>query len=56
MAIDRTRRRPPQHIASGRLALETVGVASLDRGEARFDKAFADNVNVFWTTPAGSDR
>ena len=52
MAIDRTRRRNSQHIASGRLALETVAVAAFDPGEARFDKAFAVNVNGFWTTPA----
>jgi cyclopropane fatty-acyl-phospholipid synthase-like methyltransferase len=51
-AIERTRRRNPEHVASGRLALETVDVASFDPGTARFDKVFAVNVNVFWTTPA----
>jgi cyclopropane fatty-acyl-phospholipid synthase-like methyltransferase len=51
-AIERTRRRNPEHVASGRLALETVDVASFDPGKARFDKVFAVNVNVFWTTPA----
>ncbi len=51
-AIERTRRRNPEHIASGRLALETVDVAEFDPGRARFDKVFAVNVNVFWTTPA----
>jgi cyclopropane fatty-acyl-phospholipid synthase-like methyltransferase len=51
-AIERTRRRNAEHVASGRLALETVNVASFDPGEARFDKVFAVNVNVFWTTPA----
>jgi SAM-dependent methyltransferase len=58
-AIERTRRRNAEHIASGRLALETVdvtdfdpGKARFDPGKARFDKVFAVNVNVFWTTPA----
>jgi cyclopropane fatty-acyl-phospholipid synthase-like methyltransferase len=51
-AIERTRRRNPEHVASGRLALETVDVADFDPGIARFDKVFAVNVNVFWTTPA----
>jgi len=51
-AIERTRRRNPEHVASGRLALETVDVADFRPGTARFDKVFAVNVNVFWTTPA----
>jgi trans-aconitate methyltransferase len=51
-AIERTRRRNPEHVASGRLALETVDVACFDPGTARFDKVFAANVNVFWTTHA----
>jgi tRNA A58 N-methylase Trm61 len=50
--IERTRRRNPEHVASGRLALNTVDVADFDPGEARFNKVFALNVNVFWTTPA----
>jgi cyclopropane fatty-acyl-phospholipid synthase-like methyltransferase len=51
-AIERTRRRNSEHVASGRLALETVDVADFDPGRARFDKVFGVNVNVFWTTPA----
>jgi cyclopropane fatty-acyl-phospholipid synthase-like methyltransferase len=51
-AIERTRRRNAEHVASGRLTLETVDVADFDPGTARFDKVFAVNVNVFWTTPA----
>jgi cyclopropane fatty-acyl-phospholipid synthase-like methyltransferase len=51
-AIERTRRRNPEHLASGRLALETVDLVDFDPGAARFDKVFAVNVNVFWTTPA----
>jgi cyclopropane fatty-acyl-phospholipid synthase-like methyltransferase len=51
-AIERTRRRNAEHLASGRLAVETVDVADFDSGTARFDKVFAVNVNVFWTTAA----
>jgi protein-L-isoaspartate O-methyltransferase len=51
-AIERTRRRNPEYVASERLALEAIDVAHFDPGKARFDKAFAVNVNVFWTTPA----
>jgi cyclopropane fatty-acyl-phospholipid synthase-like methyltransferase len=51
-AIERTRRRNADHLVSGRLALETVDLADFDPGKARFDKVFAVNVNVFWTTPA----
>jgi ubiquinone/menaquinone biosynthesis C-methylase UbiE len=32
-AIERTRRRNAEHVASGRLALETVDVASFDPGK-----------------------
>jgi len=51
-AIERTRRRNPEHVASGLLALATLALADFDPGTARFDKTFAVNVNVFWTTPA----
>jgi cyclopropane fatty-acyl-phospholipid synthase-like methyltransferase len=51
-AIERTRRRNAEHVASGRLALETVDVADFNPRQARFDKVFAVNVNVFWTAPA----
>jgi cyclopropane fatty-acyl-phospholipid synthase-like methyltransferase len=51
-AIERTRSRNAEHVASGRLALEPVDVADFDPRRARFDKVFAVNVNVFWTTPA----
>ena len=51
-AIERTRRRNPQHLASGRLVLETVDLADFDPGKAKFDKVFAVNINVFWTSPA----
>jgi hypothetical protein len=51
-AIEHTRRRNPEYVGSGRHALETVDVADFRPGTARFDKVFAVNVNVFWTTPA----
>ena len=35
-AVERTRRRNPEHVASGRLALETVDLADFDPGAARF--------------------
>jgi cyclopropane fatty-acyl-phospholipid synthase-like methyltransferase len=54
-AIERTRRRNAEHVGSGRLALETVDVADFDPGKAQFDKVFAVNVNVFWTTPASEE-
>ena len=50
--IERARRRNEAHVASGRLALETVDVVDFDAGESRFDKVFAINVNVFWVGPA----
>lgn len=53
--IERTRRRNEAHVASGRLALETVALADLDVGDARFDKVFAINVNVFWLGPADEE-
>ena len=43
------RRRNPKHLASGRLAVETVDLADFDPGKAKFSKVFA--VNVFWRTP-----
>jgi cyclopropane fatty-acyl-phospholipid synthase-like methyltransferase len=54
-AIERTHRRNAEHVASGRLALERVDLADFDPGTVRFDKIFAVNVNLFWTTPAGEE-
>jgi cyclopropane fatty-acyl-phospholipid synthase-like methyltransferase len=50
--IQRARRRNEGCLASGRLSLEAIEVAALETGEARFDKVFAINVNVFWLGPA----
>lgn len=51
-AIERTRRNNDDHVASGRLTLETVDLRHFEARGRRFDKAFAVNVNVFWATPA----
>jgi SAM-dependent methyltransferase len=51
-AIERTRARNQEHIASGRVALVQVDLAGLDVPPDHFDKAFAVDVNVFWTTTA----
>jgi trans-aconitate methyltransferase len=51
-AIERTRRRNPEHVSSGRLTLETAELRDFQPRGRRFDKAFAVNVNVFWTTRA----
>jgi len=40
-AIERTRRRNAEHLASGRLRLETVDIADFEPRDARFDKVFA---------------
>jgi cyclopropane fatty-acyl-phospholipid synthase-like methyltransferase len=50
--IERARRRNEGCVASGRLSLEAIELAALATGEARFDKVFAINVNVFWLGPA----
>jgi cyclopropane fatty-acyl-phospholipid synthase-like methyltransferase len=50
-AIERARARNAQHIAAGRAVLRQVELAKF-RGRGPFDKAFAINVNVFWTTNA----
>jgi cyclopropane fatty-acyl-phospholipid synthase-like methyltransferase len=62
LAIDRSaiqiecaRRRNEVHLASGRLSLEAVELADLDVGDARFDKVFAINVNLFWLGPAKAE-
>jgi cyclopropane fatty-acyl-phospholipid synthase-like methyltransferase len=53
--IERARRRNEAHLASGRLSLQTVELADLDLGCARFDKIFAINVNLFWLGPARAE-
>ena len=54
-AIERTRRRNAEHLAADRLELHQVDLAGFVAGPDRFDKAFAVNVNVFWTGPARAE-
>lgn len=58
-AIDRSRvmtaaarRRNAAQIAAGRATVRTVSLADARFGDARFDKIFAVNVNLFWTGAA----
>ena len=51
-AIERTRRCNHEYVSSGRLKLETVDLRDFESRGRRFDKVFAVNVNVFWTTRA----
>lgn len=53
-AIARAGARNADHVRSGRLTLRQSALADLS-GEQRFDKAFAVNVNVFWTTTAAPE-
>ena len=48
-AIERAAQRNTGHIESGRLELHQTDLAGFDPRSDRFDKAFAVNVNVFWT-------
>ena len=54
-AIERTRRRNEKHVSSGRLELDTVDLRDFEPGGRSFDKVFAINVNVFWTTRAAEE-
>lgn len=54
-AIERTRSRNGEHIAAGRAVLQQVDLAGLRGHLGHFDKAFAVNVNVFWTGPADAE-
>ena len=54
-AIERTRRWNPEHMSSGKLSLETIDLRDFEARGRRFDKMFAVNVNVFWTTGATAE-
>jgi SAM-dependent methyltransferase len=54
-AIERTRARNADHVAAGRLVVHGTTLASLTVPPAQLDKAFAVNVNLFWTGPAGAE-
>jgi SAM-dependent methyltransferase len=51
-AVDRARARNSPDVEAGRAVLERVALAGFDRAPDQFDKAFAVNVNVFWTGDA----
>ena len=53
-AVTRTHARTSEHIESGRLTVVQASLAEF-RSDQPFDKAFAVNVNVFWTTPAEAE-
>ena len=53
--IEHAARLNAAHVASGRLSLETVELADLAVADARFDKVFAINVNLFWLGPATAE-
>ena len=54
-AIDRAGARLSTHLAAGRAVLEQTDLAHFDAPPGSFDKAFAVNVNVFWTGPASAE-
>ena len=51
-AVERARTTNAAHVDAGRLVLDRTELARLDAPPAAFDKAFAVNVNLFWTGPA----
>lgn len=54
-ALQRTLARNAHHVDAGRLSLHQCEVRDLREHSQRFDKAFAVNVNVFWTTAAEAE-
>lgn len=46
--VDRTRRRCARHVASGRLTVRQIDLATLRVPVKRLHKVFAFNVNLFW--------
>lgn len=51
-ALERAAKRNTEHQSRGRLHLHHSTLAELTGPESHFDKAFAINVNVFWTSAA----
>jgi SAM-dependent methyltransferase len=54
-AIAKARARNKAQLAAGRAQLERVALSDFDGAPNRFDKAFAVNVNVFWTRAADDE-
>lgn len=46
--VDAARKANLRHVASGRATLRPAALGEAEFGEARFDKIFAVNVNLFW--------
>ena len=55
IAVERTRARNAGHVAAGRAVLQQVDLAGFRGAPRQFDKAFAVNVNVFWTSIADEE-
>lgn len=55
VAIERARTRNHGHVAAGRVLLRRCELGAFDGGAASVDKAFAVNVNVFWTSGAEAE-
>ena len=55
VAIERTRARTAEHVAAGRVLVRRCELVAFDGGPASVDKAFAVNVNVFWTSGAEAE-
>ena len=55
VAIERAQARTAEHVAAGRVRLRRCQLAAFDGGAASVDKAFAVNVNVFWTSGAEAE-
>lgn len=54
-AVERTRHRNGDLVAAGRAVVEQVALARFTGAADQFDKAFAVNVNAFWTGPAEAE-
>lgn len=54
-AVERCRARTADHLAAGRVTVEHVDLAGFEGEPDSYDKAFAVNVNVFWTGPADAE-
>jgi SAM-dependent methyltransferase len=50
--FEKTSARNREHIDSGRAAVQTTALSTMNFGGQRFNKVFAVNVNLFWTRPA----
>jgi SAM-dependent methyltransferase len=54
-AVERTKARNADHVRSGRVEVQQVSLADFRGEPGAFHKAFAVNVNVFWTGSADAE-